>query len=763
MRIQNFVSKIVYSVMDGIRLFIFYLGLHISTPITLFTLIFTISTVLWSIYAYFKPNFQLNLKFFDDPINIVFITIYIILFLIILFTIYLMYPPTKRAKIIVDAYGNNPRIIPFMAKDVKTWLESTISYIEQQPSISDIQSYVRSEKKLSKRFLKLNANKKFMKNIDKTGNYLNTLINGVSDSFGIPRESFEDFINTRIDINQRICKELISSYEKIENHIGGLVAAKKINDVDTIRNCETKIEDNCIEILKKEDSIKNQIKWLKELDKRKWAIPELIEIIKESSTGNALDRLTNKLLSEERVKNLEDLKWLIQFAKSRKGFTIGELLGLKFVEKCIFSWDEIPGKDDVKLIGFLKQNFDVDLLTTRKIAKRSDGKAIDISDGRNSISLKLNTDRMKVNLIINGNKIDEFKGKKDEGKLNIFHNVLELYGGQISHKLDKEKKFFGEWHMLREKALKKLCDDFVDWIRLSKRLDFSGSIAVGLTFGYSAVLKNILKSIISENIQNIKGLRILLIRSRESPGDEEILKAELLADYRDQGLKCDILPIDAMEKKETQFNIKSIFVGIESINKHGDIVHPRGGSEIIREIKKHNEDMYLFSWDEVPGKDDRRFIEFLMQNFSFEWVTKAKIEKIEDNNTIRVFTENKSLSLKLNDEKIKAILEIDNAKTAEYTVKKENGMLNIYEDIAVYAFGESYKVQDFEDIDFTKLSLFRHDYIDYVVTDHGVHGKQGEKWEVHEKKSGIWNIRPIDNLYCCSEYWKDILIKNKYI
>ncbi len=253
-------------------------------------------------------------------------------------------------------------------------------------------------------------------------------------------------------------------------------------------------------------------------------------------------------------------------------------------------------------------------------------------------------------------------------------------------------------------------------------MKFSGSIAIGLTYGYSTALKTILNESCGK-VQNISGLHIILIRTSEAPGDEEILKAELMADYKDQGLKCDIMPIEAIEKKEMQLQLNSIFVGIEGINKHGDIVHPRGGSEIIREIKKVNPDIevyafgesykvldftekdidytklslfrseninyvvtddgvherkevYLFNWNEIPGKDSNGLLEFLKQKFQFTWVTKKIIEKIDT--VISISTENNSAKLKLNNDKNKAFLIINDEITDEFIVKKENDKLNIY-------------------------------------------------------------------------------------
>ncbi len=247
----------------------------------------------------------------------------------------------------------------------------------------------------------------------------------------------------------------------------------------------------------------------------------------------------------------------------------------------------------------------------------------------------------------------------------IRNGTLNWYGTPISQEnLENVKMFLRSFVMLRYEALEEMEKKFRTWNNETKKIDFAQPIAIGLTSGYSAALKKILQGI-CRDVEDIKLLRIILIKKGEVPSGEEILKAELMAGY--PGLKCDIVPLEVIEQKEIQRRIRigNIFVGIESINKKGDIVHPRGGSEIISRIKILNEN------------------------------------------------------------------------------------------IKVYAVGESYKVQDFTelDIDYTKLSLFLYENIDYVVTDHGIHERKGEKWEVNSESR--------NDLSCCSEYWIKILEKNK--
>ena len=90
--------------------------------------------------------------------------------------------------------------------------------------------------------------------------------------------------------------------------------------------------------------------------------------------------------------------------------------------------------------------------------------------------------------------------------------------------------------------------------------------------------------------------------------------------------------------------------------------------------------MYLFSWENVPGKENGKLLEYLEQKYGVDWVRTAKIEKI-DNNEIKVANEKNFLSLRLNNENTKVTLTINKVKTDEFIVKTENSKLNIYTDI----------------------------------------------------------------------------------
>jgi len=92
----------------------------------------------------------------------------------------------------------------------------------------------------------------------------------------------------------------------------------------------------------------------------------------------------------------------------------------------------------------------------------------------------------------------------------------------------------------------------------------------------------------------------------------------------------------------------------------------------------NNHESYLFSWDEIPGNDTERLIDFISQKFNIDWVKTAKIEKINKGNVISITNEKKILSLRLNNEKIMVNLNIDDGRMDKFNVKTENGKINIY-------------------------------------------------------------------------------------
>jgi hypothetical protein len=143
--------------------------------------------------------------------------------------------------------------------------------------------------------------------------------------------------------------------------------------------------------------------------------------------------------------------------------------------------------------------------------------------------------------------------------------------------------------------------------------------------------------------------------------DEELLNAdELLQFYRDYGSN-----INDFEDDQTI----TLFIETTEVTRV-DNIDNRPWSYLMSPFFTLESEYYLFNWDEIPGNDNEKLIEYLKQNFGYGWVDTATIEKIDNGNTIRISTENNSLSLRvIYDEYVQ--IKIDNVIIGESVKVKD--------------------------------------------------------------------------------------------
>ncbi len=126
----------------------------------------------------------------------------------------------------------------------------------------------------------------------------------------------------------------------------------------------------------------------------------------------------------------EKEKLLSIFLRGENGHLIERLFDTKKIQwewkdwnsprQYLFNWDRIPGEDNEKLIGILKQSYGIDWAETAEIKKTADCNTILISKGINSLSLKIKNEKGKVILEIDDGRTDEFIAKMENGKLNLY-------------------------------------------------------------------------------------------------------------------------------------------------------------------------------------------------------------------------------------------------------------------------------------------------------------------------------------------------------
>lgn len=103
------------------------------------------------------------------------------------------------------------------------------------------------------------------------------------------------------------------------------------------------------------------------------------------------------------------------------------------------------------------------------------------------------------------------------------------------------------------------------------------------------------------------------------------------------------------------------------------------------EPKNKNIDMYLFSWDDVPGNDNEKLVKFLVNYYNTGWAKGAETEicKSDDGKTIHIYKDENLAKMMINEKRGKLTLKISDCRTHDLKVKnlkvkKENGKLNVY-------------------------------------------------------------------------------------
>jgi hypothetical protein len=117
-------------------------------------------------------------------------------------------------------------------------------------------------------------------------------------------------------------------------------------------------------------------------------------------------------------------------------------------------------------------------------------------------------------------------------------------------------------------------------------------------------------------------------------------------------------------------------LGLVIIYTSIDIMH-----KLLEYFIKHIKKEYVFSWDEIPGKDNGRLIDFLARKFELSWIKNAKLDKIDIGKTIKVYTEKNSLLLMLNNKKTEVKIEIDDGRTDRLIAEMGKDKINIYKKI----------------------------------------------------------------------------------
>ncbi len=583
--------------------------------------------------------------------------IFIIGFIIVILTAFLWYAITmmftleRRVRIMVRSYGEDEDIINILNNKIKEWLNKIIILF------GDMENKHIQKCKYSSSQLEILEKDLLLK-----GRFLEALVNETSNFLEINKDSIEHLIGLKIGVNKHIIKNIIFDCKYITKY-DEIIGNPLTNDIPYYEKKRKELNDD---LNNKINTIKEQIKWNNRLSGHKKDIKTLIEIVKEESTGNAIGLLVDLLKNADKS---EQLKFIIKAADARAGYKLGELLGFK-LRKDIFTWYDMPVDTNIEKINEYLEEFE--RLRDQSIEQLIENFMNSISNDPLFCFDKIPDDKeekikfadilLNINPLLEWVKDAKFEKINDELKsteknISITFKINEKKNGATLKINDIKVEFIvrnenGMLNIYKDKTIK---------------IDYDHPISIALTYGYSNVLSKVFRKIIEKaEIENrLPKLHIILIKSEgfktqtRKEGKiplrgEQQLKDELVSFSVDKSLgdRCNIFPIDMIKERGIESQISKIFVGIESINTSGNVVHPRGETNIITYM--HN---------------------------------------------------------KLN--------------------------------VEVFAFGETYKVQDFDEyhIDYSKLSLLDGKYIDYIITDHDFHKRPDEGWK--------------SLLDCCRDNWRE--------
>lgn len=96
------------------------------------------------------------------------------------------------------------------------------------------------------------------------------------------------------------------------------------------------------------------------------------------------------------------------------------VFGTVIEEKCLFSWDDVPGSDSWRCVRYLMDEHDIGWAKSAEIHKSNDGKTISILEDKISAEIIIDEMVEKAILKVSDGRIYNLRVRKENGKLNIY-------------------------------------------------------------------------------------------------------------------------------------------------------------------------------------------------------------------------------------------------------------------------------------------------------------------------------------------------------
>ncbi len=541
----------------------------------------------------------------------------------------LFFTPLKKIEYKINSFSGKPEFaIIYLIDESEKWLKDIKKFINIRYNLNGTKKDEKQKiQKLFKTFKvfsfllilgEIERDKKSKKNYEELGkkillkeSELKFIYRRISESINADQEAIENLLGINITIETRIVREIVMEYDP------------------------SKIE-------RRKKNIERKLERLAKLQEKVDYFSDMIEIIRDASTGRAVTRAAKVL---QKAENVEDLKWLTRFVNSRIGFQMGELLGLK-VEWGMVKWYEkqvIHGKDtnkanfeDVKefLKSFVnKRKFALDTIWEKFYEWHWEDIKRDIFEAKQPLAIAL-TYGYSSTLEFILDKMLTIAENDKSSNIRLVQLVLiksQRYGdeeflkGELIRKHTKLNCSIMPLDAIRERGLK------------------IGKVLIGI-----------------ESI----GISGDIVHPR---GSAEIIK--VIKSYAPNA----VFYAFGETYKFKEFGKILIDYSKIAFCKHEYIDYVISDHGVHRNYKT-----LFFEWNNINEKEKIKIKNFIDNNYDIEWMKSANIAKTEDGKILRIFTNINSIEIDLYEEMEKAILRINGSRNYELIAKKENNKLNIY-------------------------------------------------------------------------------------
>lgn len=135
---------------------------------------------------------------------------------------------------------------------------------------------------------------------------------------------------------------------------------------------------------------------------------------KKQWTANDLDTNILNMIEEIAETDSKDVfESLLREAESHRKGVAEEF-------ECLFSWNNVPGKDSEKVLKFIGKNSDIDWKENATVKKSQDGRSIDVVNGNSSAKITISERKKRATLTISDGRTIDLKVKKENDERKIY-------------------------------------------------------------------------------------------------------------------------------------------------------------------------------------------------------------------------------------------------------------------------------------------------------------------------------------------------------